>query len=316
MAVTSDYTPVVTLLTGHDEDSYTMSGLESVLSLNNYTIEELNITASEDFNEESTIAVIPAPLTDYSELELDRLRTWLENDGSLDRSLVVLANFEANCPNLYEFLNVEYGIEVTSNLVVETSDSRMYSYMPYNPYADIETSDFTSDLSGDIVLTPVCVQLLTNGDDDTSSSLYNVDVVTFPETAQIYPIEDSIQSIDENQTSADEYPIVGVAYANQWALDSDNVSHYTNVLVSGSCQMFIDEVLSMTSVENEDLLLNFFNGFTGNDNTVSIASLAIEQDTLEFNTAQINIFLFVFVIAIPLTLLIVSLLVFLRRRRL
>ena len=55
---------------------------------------------------------------------------------------------------------------------------------------------------------------------------------------------------------------------------------------------------------------------THNESSVQISNKPLERTKLEFNTSQAYIFLVVFVIAIPLALLIVCLVVFLRRRRL
>ncbi|MDD4414399.1 MAG: GldG family protein, partial [Oscillospiraceae bacterium] len=126
LMVTSDFTPLVTVLTGHDEADEALSGIESVLKSNNYEIEYLDITTAAKFNEKSTLALIAAPKTDYSADEIDKISNWLRNDGKYNRHLAVVVNFEASCPNLYEFLDVNYGLRVTDRLIFETDDSRMY----------------------------------------------------------------------------------------------------------------------------------------------------------------------------------------------
>lgn len=319
--VSSENTPVVTLLTGHNEDSDTTSGLKSILGLNNYTTESLDITSSTAFNTKSTLAVIAAPSTDYSKDEITKLRNWLDNSGSLNHQLMVIVNYQAACPNLYEFLNVEYGIQVTDNLVYETSTNNMYNNNAYYAYGNIASTDYTKDLTSSRLLLPVCRQILTNKENNTQNALYNVDVGTFPETAKLVKMSDAVKSSSDSSTTvtpkaASEYPIIGLAYATKWKYDSNNTAHYTNVLVSGCQQAFISGVLSMTSVDNEKVTLNLLNGFTGNSNKVTISSKTLDKTSLEFTSMQANIFWVVFVFLVPIALLVVCIIVFVRRRRL
>ena len=76
---------------------------------------------------------------------------------------MVFADFQAECKNLYEFLNVEYGLEVTDNLIMETSLTRTFRYSGYYPYADTADTEFTKDLSGSgNVLIPLTRQIITH----------------------------------------------------------------------------------------------------------------------------------------------------------
>ncbi len=321
--VTSDVTPEVLLLTGHSEDSNTIAGIQSILEINNYSLTELDITGSEEFSEDAVMAIIAAPTKDYSDSEIERLRDWLDNDGKLGRQLMVVVNYQASCPTLYDFLNIEYGLEVTDHLIQETSSSRVYYMNPYHVYGDVGSSDYTGDISGQRVLMPVTRQILTNKENNNQNSLFNVPLVTFPESAKLIKMEEALSETGEGEEAAtpeafdaDEYPISGAAMAVKWDYDSDNNKIETNVLVFGSNQMFMSSVTEMSTVYNEELLLGLANGVTHNESSVQISNKPLERTKLEFNTSQAYIFLVVFVIAIPLALLIVCLVVFLRRRRL
>ncbi len=320
LMVTSDFTPLVTVLSGHDEDGAVISGIESVIKNNNYETETLDITGSAEFNEESQIALIAAPKTDYAEAEIEKLRNWLNNDGNYNRHLAVVVNLESDCPNLYEFLNVEYGLEVTDNLIFETDPNKTYNYTAFWPIGDIKTGDFTENIAGRRALMPVTRQIITHKEDSKDYSLYNVDVVTFDDTSRLVKLADALTEPEEGeqikQVEADEYPVTGVAYATKWGYNEDNEQYKTNVAVYGSQQALSAEVLSLTFVENERVLLSLFNGFTGNENTVTISSKPLDKTRLEFTTGQANIFFIIFVVTIPIALLVTCLIIFIRRRRL
>lgn len=323
MMVTSDVTPEVLFLTGHDEDSYTATGLQSILEVNNYSVTTLDTTGSEEFSEEAVMAVIAAPTRDYSDDEIERLREWLDNDGKLGRQLIVFVNYAADCPNLYEFLEVEYGLEVTNNLVQETDANRVYWRQPSWVYADIGSNDYTVDIVGDRVLTPIARQILMHESTNSQASLYNTALLTYPESARLVRMEDALAEPEEGEEQeapeafeADEYPIVGAAMATKWGYDSDNNTISTNVLVFGSNSMAYDNFTSMSTVYNEEFLLGMANGITGNETPVNISNKPLEQTSLEFTAGQMNVFFIVFVAIIPVVILIVCLVVFLRRRRL
>jgi ABC-2 type transport system permease protein len=317
--VTSDKTPLVTILTGHSEDGNLISAIESVIRNNNYKTESLDITGSAKFNEESVIALIAAPQTDYSDNEIEKLRTWLKNDSKYNRHLAVFIDYKADCPNLYEFLNVEYGLEVSDNLVFETDPNRMFSYYPHYVFGDIQSSDHTLEIVNTKALMPTVRQILTNKENDKEKTLYNVDLITFPETSKLVKLADALDQDNEEelkQIDADEYPVVGAAYATKWGYTTDNEKYESNVFLSGCTSAFTSEVMTLTSIENEALLLSVFNGFTGNESPITISSKSLEKTKLEFTTGQQNIFFMIFVVSIPIILLIICMMVFIRRRRL
>ncbi|MDD2362850.1 MAG: GldG family protein [Oscillospiraceae bacterium] len=324
LMVTSDFTPLVTVLTGHDEADEALSGIESVLKSNNYEIEYLDITTAAKFNEKSTLALIAAPKTDYSADEIDKISNWLRNDGKYNRHLAVVVNFEASCPNLYEFLDVNYGLRVTDRLIFETDDSRMYinPFDNFNgsPFGDIESGDFTEDIAGKRAIMPYTLQIIAQKESVENKSV--VKVVTFPESSKLLKMADVIAiSKDEKAEEpvpidADEYPVTGMAYANKIGYDTDNNQYRTNVLVCGSMFAFIRDNLAITSSENERLLLCLMNGFTENKVAVTISNKPLEKTKLEFTAGQANAFFVIFVFAIPALILIFGIVVFIRRRRL
>ena len=147
--------------------------------------------------------------------------------------------------------------------------------------------------------------------------------MSFPESARLLNLTDleaeEEESGDEElePVKADSYPIAGMAYANQYAYD--NTGDYpekveTNVLVCGSEGML--GLLSSSTYANESLLLQSINGISGNEDAVTVSTLSLAQDTLEFTPLTFLILFIVFVIAVPVILLVICLVVFLKRRHL
>lgn len=317
--VMRDTVQVVTAFVGHEEDEDTVSALKSIYEANGYEFKELNLASSEEIDANTVAGLIVGPTKDFTAEEIERLQKWLDNDGKLDRNLMVFADFQAECKNLYEFLNVEYGLEVTDNLVMETSLTRTYRYSGFYPYADTADTDFTKDLSGSAnVLTLLTRQIVTHKENNSENSLYNVPIITFPESAKLMKIKDATDenasSEDDKSFAADAYPINGMAASVKWTY-VDNEQVKTNVILSGSTQMIL--AASQANVKNENVLMSALGAMTGVVDDINVSTKSLERDTITFSdSTTLIVGLGVFTVGIPVIILIICLVVFLKRRHL
>lgn len=317
--VMRDTVQVVTAFVGHEEDEDTVSALKSIYEANGYEFKELNLASSEEIDANTVAGLIVGPTKDFTAEEIERLQKWLDNDGKLDRNLMVFADFQAECKNLYEFLNVEYGLEVTDNLVMETSLTRTFRYSGFYPYADTADTDFTKDLSGSAnVLPPLTRQIVTHKENNSENSLYNVPIITFPESAKLMKIKDATDenasSEDDKSFAADAYPINGMAAAVKWTY-VDNEQVKTNVILSGSTQMIL--AASQANVKNENVLMSALGAMTGVVDDINVSTKSLERDTITFSdSTTLIVGLGVFTVGIPVIILIICLVVFLKRRHL
>lgn len=317
--VMRDTVQVVTAFVGHEEDEDTVSALKSIYEANGYEFKELNLASSEEIDANTVAGLIVGPTKDFTAEEIERLQKWLDNDGKLDRNLMVFADFQAECKNLYEFLNVEYGLEVTDNLVMETSLTRTYRYSGFYPYADTADTDFTKDLSGSAnVLTPLTRQIVTHKENNSENSLYNVPIITFPESAKLMKIKDATDenasSEDDKSFAADAYPINGMAASVKWTY-VDNEQVKTNVILSGSTQMIL--AASQANVKNENVLMSALGAMTGVVDDINVSTKSLERDTITFSdSTTLIVGLGVFTVGIPVIILVICLVVFLKRRHL
>lgn len=307
------------LLTGHGEDSYTVAALTDLYELNGYKVTEINLASTQEIGENVTTAIIAAPTADLSDAEVTRLRDWLTNDGKLGRNLFVVVNnmaMQSDCPNLYEFLNDEYQIEVTDNMVVETSaDRALAGYNGQVIYGDLPESPIQEEALSTGVLTVVPRQFLLKAGTDNEKTLFNIPLVTFPESSQLVPLP-----VDENSTSSEagEYPVVGMGMAVKWTYDNsgeESVPVQTNVVVAN--QGMIDSSLfAMNNIENERVTLDIMNYINGNEETVAISDKDLTPDAMTFTEGTAGTLGVILILVLPLGLLVIGLVVFLRRRHL
>lgn len=311
---------VVQVLVGHDEDAATIAGMKEICELNGYTFEELSIVGSAPFNDKAEVMLIAAPKTDYSAAEIKRVRDWVFNDGNYGRHLVYFAHPTADCPNLFEYINVEYKIQVTNEIIYETDINRMGTYNGLYALADVPASHLISEAANTAKLyTPYARRLTTTlenkSQDDAIGQFKNV-LSTHPESAQLL----SLTETDKEAYSAPtgEYPLTSMLVS---VIDSYNnntsESVYGSVIVSGSCQMAYSENLKSSVYKNEDLILEALNAVTGNKSEITISNKEIDVDTISFDgTTALVLGLGVFIIGLPVIVLIICLVVFLRRKNL
>ncbi len=318
-AVSSESQTVITLLTGHGEDTTAMSELQKLYELNGYTVETVDFTTAQEINKDSKAIVLAGPTKDFTEDERNRLQEWLSNDGNLQRNLLLFCSYRvASLPVLYGFVESDYGIQVTGNLIQETDQSNM-SIIGYNvvPLSSIQSSDLTTDGAGKRVIFPNSLQLVTTKDSDsTKSNPTNVPLITYSNTAKLYKLADLLEENEESEAfDADSYPVTAMAYAEKQGIVNGTESVSSHVIVCGSLQMTY--YLSMNNYYNENLLIEPMNTVTGNTNAVVISGKAINSEMLDFSSATTQVVgLGLFTIGIPAVTLIICLLVFLKRRHL
>ena len=343
-AVLNESLGSVTMITGHGEDENVVNALTESLKKNGYEVLTLDITTMEnEIDKGTTMVVLPAPSKDFSADELALLRNWTNNDGYMNHQLAYVVNYAVFLPTLSEFFNDNYGIEVTPYWVSETSNARLFNYGSTYTYGDLTDSDYTS-AEEKAIKAPATVALKLHWDQDKTLSKYNQAVFTFPDTAELIDYEgytsdytalmenvnvDDLTNnqkaelqekmnnlIKDNTKTADEYPIVGMAYSRSLAT-VDGVSSSTGALVCGSSGMIGSNFTDATA-KNETAFLAAFNGIAGNTKNVTVPGKSLSSSTVNFGSEAVKkgIGLGVFAIGLPLVLLAIGLFVFLRRRHL
>ncbi len=321
---------IVQVLVGHQENEYVIEGLKSLYELNGYTFENMAITGSADFNKDASVMLIAAPEKDYSADELKRIQQWVYNNGNYGHHLMVFTSPTADCPNLYEFLQVEYSVCVTDELILETDYNRItQSYDALYTLTDIPYTDYTNSASGTAnVFTPRTRRLTTtlpsSLEENSSIGNYAVQLTQYPESAKLIKLE-SLQSSDSSADTdttyvapEDEYPLTGtIVYVTDGYNNETQTDVKGRVFVSGCSAMAYKSSLQNSNFNNEELMLNALNEMTGVESTITISAKTISEETVSFsNATSLVVGLGIFTIGLPVAILILCLMVFIRRKNL
>lgn len=314
---------VIQVLTGHDEDAATIAGLKRLYELNGYTFEELVITGATDFYEGAEVLLIAAPKTDYSQEEIRRISSWLDNDKKRNRHLMVFIDPTADCPNLYGMLKDEYQITVTDQTIYETDNDRYTSdgttYNPAWTWADVAINKYTPSAYGDrVVITPQARRLLCDlptSATGTGIEKWGLQLTTHPDSARVTTIGSGDK---KEELKEDEYPLVsGISYVYETTNNEEQIAATTTVTVFGSSAMAYGMYTQDYSTNNEELLLDVIHSITGYQTNISITNKVINRDVTQFKTGtQMVLGIWVFTVGLPAAVLLICLVVFLRRRSL
>ena len=205
------------------------------------------------------------------------------------------------------------GLTVTDNLVVETNTDNylmMYSDGAYAPVTTVDDSEVTKELFDKKIIMPYTLQLLKSfGTDQDEEAVTNHSLVTFPESAELIPQESLGEDNTSAQIKAEKYPIDGIVYAKELFGESGE----TNVIVSGSYQF--PAYAQFTQYANEAMVLEPMRAICSLGDTVVISGQSLTTPTLSYSVSEARA-IEIIMIVIPVALIAVCLVVFLKRRHL
>jgi ABC-type uncharacterized transport system involved in gliding motility auxiliary subunit len=91
----------------------------------------------------------------------------------------------------------------------------------------------------------------------------------------------------------------------------------SNVLVSGSTDAFnVSDLLSSTTFTNSDVMLDSVNSLVGFTSPINVEAKTTDSTQLNISAAQQQVMVAIFIYAIPIAILLIGLIVWLRRRHL
>lgn len=301
--VTTEDKVVVDMIKGNNEQDY--SAVKTLLENNAYKVNEISL-ATQDVEEDAKIAVLFAPSVDLDEQAVSKLSKWLDNDGKYGRTLIYVPTADIqSTPNLDDLLN-DWGMSVDRGYVFETSNDYLVSSR--SPYAFlVDYTDYYKDgLKNPNIPVVVSEAHAVNVKDESVAH----SILDSSSNAGIYPI-DADENWDYNDAVKGE-PICVAAEGVKSSTDETE----SKLVVFGSYIMFDENIMSFNSYNNSAYLMNVINTVSGQDDTgITIETKSIESAELGVSDiATTNAIMVVFVIIVPIAVIIIGLVLWIRRR--
>lgn len=312
--VNLDTVPVVAFATGHNEMltvSDNLSTFTGMLNDNNFEVKEFNMLTDE-IPEDASIVVLGTPTTDYTSEELSKLEAYLDDEKmASSRTLYVMTAPNAgwsSMPNLSSFL-AEWGMEPQSQEVLESNTNNTLYNMPYAIFANVTDSVLSKTYDNVVKVQAAPVKRLFTANNDIST----YSVIETSDTAYLSNDEKVLETPE-----TDTYTIL--AFAQRYMDNQGKIC--ANVVVDGCAADFYDgsSLLGNSTFGNKDVTLDLIKNLTGTTDTrVGLTVNQTQTNTMDINASSAvtwSVGMMLFTIVVPVAVLVIGLVIFLRRRHL
>ena len=301
--VTTDDKVVVDMIKGNNEQDY--SSLKSLLENNAYQVNEVSLATS-DFDKDAKVAIMYAPSVDLDEKIVEKLSTWLSNDGKYGRSLIYVPTADmGEMPNLDDFLK-EWGMSIDRGYVFETDETALVNSNSQYEFT-VRYGDYYKDNLKNRKI-PVVVSeshAVNITDENTAHALLKT-----TNKAGVLPID-----ADKSWDYKDAITGNGENVAAEGVMTNEDKKS-SRVVVFGSYVMFSDTIMQYNSFNNSAYFMNVINTIADKEDVgITIESKSVDNTELGItDVATQNTILVVFVIVIPIAILVAGFVFWLRRR--
>ncbi len=310
MYVSSEETTRVSVLTGMEEQMIT--GYVDYLVANNYEVVYQDIL-TQNIDPESSMAIIHAPSRDYTEDLLKKLDTFLDNDGNFNKHLIYITDpTQPATPNLDAFME-EWGIKINTGIVMETNPANVYNYsnMPFASFADEYSAGelMTRGVRCNIPNARFIEKAFTEKDNRETK-----DLLTFASSSVVLPMDAPDDFRPED--AEDKGPFSAMIKGSRVKFDNTGEPYISSVTVIPSLNAVASQFITSTSFANGEYFLNYTNYITGRQDYITVTPKELGVPSLPLNASQVYTIAAIFVIGVPLVVLILGLVQWLRRRHL
>ena len=303
--VTARDLPTVVFLTGHNEE-YGPT-FKSFFTNANYGYDECN-PVFDEIPGDAAILVVGIPSTDYASYEIDKLDAYMKSGGSM---ILFTGVSPVATPNLDEWLE-EWGVGV-ENLMVLDEQRSMIS--PSYIVADIVDDTVCDDLeitSTTYIMMPqtrALKQLWQSNDYRTTQVILQSSASSY---AKVYDASSNFDSFTKEEGDTDGPFAVGIL--TKYGTTFNGVSTSSKLLVLSSLYMSSDTVFDIAALSNKAFFLEAIDYMNPQSNTLTIESRDYYSENLTILSSQANVVFWILIVIIPLIILALGLVVWLRRR--
>lgn len=307
--VTTDDLPVAYTLEGHNEIELNAEAKQSLIN-ENYEVKTLSIVTEGAIPEDTSLLIVNPPVRDYSEVETEILSDYLSKGGRAIFTLHSADVYIDELPN-YESVLSTYGVKPQSFPVVEGSMANIFQNYPLFLIPNIETHDITTPLTDNKlrIILPMtqAIEIL----DEKSANTKITPLLTTSNSAYAKTNPEST-SIEKEKEDIEGPFDLAVLIEDNWFNDSK--SYQSKIIVLSSVNLLDANANASSSGANLDLFMNSVNYLVDKKESLYIRSKSLAIEPLTLNALQALTISGIAVIVIPLTILIVGIVIWFRRK--
>lgn len=312
--VNMENVPVIAVAVGSHQEmlASTLTEFEEMMENQNFEIRHFDIM-TEPLPENTQVLMIPTPSTDYTPEEVQIVRDFL-NDTTREEPLTVLLTChptQGPLPNLERLLE-EWGVEIQDGTVAESDASRKLTYddalVLVNKNDEIFTDYYNYLVS--IYSAPLKVLFEGNGNIGTT--------VLWSTADSAYVLTDEMRESGSTEGAETASQTTAVMSSQFVKVNGENYRRY--LLTFGSSLTFSDGYVSTSSFGNGQFIRDLMRYTTETGgSSVTVYANQVQTNTLDITMPAGTVTLLglgVFTAGLPLVILVLGLLVFLKRRHL
>ena len=320
-----------------DTNKYSVAALHDLLDKNGYDITDVDLLNDNILPADYDLVVLPAPYNDLTEAMVTKLSDFLYNEGGLNKDMFYIADVkQGNTPNLDAFL-AEWGVSVGDAIVYEGNSSQaQYVSTALGtltaPNVVMAESDYGAQLSNTSrpIVAPLArpIRLLFESNTDRQT----LALLQTSETAFLYPLNTKQDTASDStdvpaasqeaaSTTATSFDIENAEKGVQNLMTITTKSNAVNedvnssqLMVMSSCSMLDYYVAQSASYNNAEYVVSAINVMVGKENGIVIANKALEQTNITITEGQLSGLRTLVIVVIPLIVVVIGLVVFVRRR--
>lgn len=294
------------VLTGNG--AQTAAGLQQLLDANGFEVAQTSLALAE-LDAEADLLLLVAPTVDLTADQLAALESWLHNGGQYGKTLFYAADVtQPELPRL-EGLLKDWGVSVDDGAVFETSAARTSQNQPFFATPGIVHAEYAEAFAdaGAPIVAPMARPLTIRF---TQQEGYATrEILQFSDTSGVRP-SDAAPTFSAAD-AARRGPIPALVECR--LQDGEKVSR---IYVCASASLVDSTILEGNAFLNRQFLLKLFSDLGGGVDLVNFVGKRLTDDTVYIPTATANAIGVTLAIVLPLGLIGVGILFFIRRRRL
>lgn len=316
MFVADPNPPSIAILNCQQSDTVaiSVSQLETILADNGYVVDIVD-PLTQDISSDYSMVILAGPYSDLTETVIEKIDSYLYNEGKLGKNLFYLANFDQReTPNLDAFLE-EWGISIGDGYVssVNTAEMLKVGIAGLQNYYSVPQAIISAGSESLVKSTelPIAmpmsrpISLLFDTSDDRETEV----ILTTSPSSIVITKDTTNENMSSLPQSEQNVFVRGSKHIYEGA---EQIS--SNVLVGGSAFILDSYITSTNALNNQEFAVNLLNRYTGKDEGITILSKSLQLDNINISEKAARGISIVVQIVIPMIIAAIGLSVYLRRK--
>ncbi len=300
--VTNEDMPTVYTVTGHGEISVSTRFKELIEKMN-LGLKELNLLETDAVPQDCKALMILGPSTDFSKDDADKVRNYLADGGKA----LITTQYTTDAMQNFKSILEAYGLQLNNGMVIEQNQERYYQN-PMYLLPEISYDTLTEKVANEYIFAPYA-QGLTIQEQEQDVRSYT-ELLTTSEQAFLKSDVQNMTNFDKEEGDLQGPFTIGVS-----VIDSQSEAQ---LLVYTSAMLFSDSADQQVSGNNSTLFASSIRSLAAQSESSSLIVIPVKpytQESLVLSQGTILTAGFFSVLAIPVLLIAVGVLIWMRRRK-